>query len=177
MNRQVRSFYAWSVIFFFVFTLFSPDDALCFDTDTLETTGIIMGITFGVALVIVLVVGTIRDLKGRPADDEEDDDVWSRHPVLRTLGYRPVYFPLLGEVPSLPEDLSKEGRGREMEIEAFLRGKVDAIGFGSPFDQSVQDPCPFTFGTVRGGLAFSNPATARTKSTPPFSIWRADDRS
>lgn len=177
MKRRVRSLCACSVVFFLVFALFSPDDALCFDTDTLKTTGIIMGITFGVALVVVLVVGTIRDLKGRPDEEEEDDDVWSQHPVLRTLGYRPVYFPLLGEVPLPPEDPSKEGRGREREIEAFLQAKIDATGLGSPFGRSVRDSCPFTFGTLSYELALSNPATARTKSTLPFSIWQADERS
>jgi hypothetical protein len=177
MNRQVRVFCVWSVLFFFLFALFSPNDAHCFDTGTLETTGIIMGITFGVALVVVLVVGTIRDLKGRQADDEEDDDVWSQHPVLRTLGYRPIYLPMFSETPSLLEGLSEEALEDERKIEAFLQAKVDSIGSGSPFGRPMRSPCRFTFGTMPGELTFSSPATARTKGTPVISVWRADGRS
>ena len=177
MSNRVRCLCVWSVLLFFLSSLFSPDDAFSFDTDTLKTTGIIMGITFGVALVVVLVVGTIRDLRGRPDDDEEDDDVWSQHPVLKTLGYRPVHFRLFGEALSPFEDLFEEERVGDMEIEAFLQGKVEAIGFGSPCDRFLWDPCPATFGIMPGGLAFSNPARARMKTTPTFSIWRADERS
>jgi hypothetical protein len=177
MNRRVIFFCAWSTLFFFLFTFFCPGDAHCFDTSTLETTGIIIGITFGVALVVVLVVGTIRDLKGRPEADEEEDDVWTQHPVLRTLGYRPAFFPLFGEAPSLGEEYTEEARLREMEIEAFLQGKVEEMGIRNPLDRPLWDPRPFTFGTLPGELALSNPDWARKRSTPLLSTWRPDERS
>ena len=126
MTRQVRLFCAWSVLFFFLFTLVSPDDALCFDTDTLVTAAIISGVTLGVALIVVLIVGTVRDTKRDRGEDDEDDDVWSQSPVLRTLGYRPVDDPLFGRSPVHPDGLADR-----QELEAFLEGKVDRVRFES----------------------------------------------
>ena len=47
-----------------------------FDEDALKTTGIIVGITFGVSLVIVLIAVAVIEFRGGP-----DEDVWSKVPV------------------------------------------------------------------------------------------------
>jgi hypothetical protein len=104
MTRGIRSCCGWCVIFCFLFGLLSPDPALGFDTDTLKTAGIVSGITIGVALVVILVAGTMRDMKKDRRDEDEDDDVWSRSPLLRTLGYRPCDDPLLGPSPGFQQE-------------------------------------------------------------------------
>ena len=157
MTRQVRSCCAWSVIFFVVFFLVSPDDALCFDTDTLKTAGIVTGITIGVALLVVLIAGTVRDLKGDPGDEDEDDDVWSQSPVLRTLGYRPLDDPLFRRSSTPPEGLSQEGLAGIQEIEAFLEGKVDAVRFGCPQGLHAAAPHRFRPVGVSKGFSLSHP--------------------
>jgi hypothetical protein len=177
MNRQPLSFCSLCVILCFLFTLLCPDDAFCFDTDTLKTTGIIMGITFGVALVVVLVVGTIRDMKRDQGDEDEDDDVWSQHPVFRTLGYKPLDHPLFIAAPAPPEDLSETGLMGQRKMHAFLQGGIDTIGFGDPHDPSLRLPCPFTLGCVAGESLFSYPDTALEGIRSPFSLWPADERS
>ncbi len=174
MTRQVRLCCAWSVLFFFLFTLFSPDDALCSDffDDYLKTPLIISGITIGVALIIVLVVGVVRDTKRDRGEEEEDDDVWSQSPVLRTLGYRHMDDPLLGRSPVHPEGLA----GRQ-ELEAFLEGKVDKVRFENPCGQSAPDPNRYRLGGVPTGFSLSYPATGREGTPPPFSLWRTRNRS
>jgi hypothetical protein len=106
-----------------VFTLLCPDPALSFDTDTLKTAGIITGITIGVALVVILVAGTMRDFRRDRGEEEEDDEVWSRSPVLRTLGYNYLDDPLFGPSSTLAEDPSRQGLAEREDLEAFLRGR------------------------------------------------------
>jgi hypothetical protein len=176
MNARIRVFSAWLVVFCLLFATLYPDDALAFfDTDTLKTTGIIMGITFGVALVVVLVIGTIRDLKENR--DEDDDDVWSQSPVLRTLGYRPGDFPFLGKTHCPAEGPAENDLVSEEEIERFLRAKVGGIGFSKPPCGPVQDPHGFTLGYGPSELTLSNPPTDQERNRPPFSLWQANDRS
>jgi len=170
MTRQVRLCCAWSVLFFFLFTLFSPDDALCSDffDDYLKTPLIITGITLGVALIIVLVVGVVRDTKRDRGEEDEDDDVWTQSPVLRTLGYRYMDDPLFGRSPVHPEGFA----GRQ-ELEAFLEGKVDRVRFESPYGQCVLDPRRFRPGGVPTGFSLSYPAAGREGKPPPFSLYRS----
>jgi hypothetical protein len=52
--------------------------------DTLKTTGIIIGITAGVVLVVVLIAGTIKDIKG---GDEEEIDIWADIRQDGSMGY------------------------------------------------------------------------------------------
>jgi len=176
MNARVRLFSSWLVVFCFLFaTLYSEDALASFDTDTLKTTGIIMGITFGVALVVVLVVGTIRDLKKNR--DNDDDEVWSQSPVLRTLGYRPGDFPFWGKTP-LPAEGPPENRlVSEDEIGLFLKAKVDGIGFKKPAYGPVQDPHGFTLGCMPAGFAISNQPHSSEGKPPPFSLWQGNNRS
>jgi len=176
MNARIRVSSAWLVVFCLLFATLYPDDALAFfDTDTLKTTGIIMGITFGVALVIVLVVGTIRDLKKNR--DHDDDDVWSQSPVLRTLGYRPGAFPFLEKTLLPAEGPPQNGLASEEEIERFLKAKVDGIGFSKPPSWLAQDSRGFTLGCVPGELTLSCPPTDQDRIRPPFSLGQANDRS
>jgi hypothetical protein len=169
MTRQVRSCCAWAVLFFFLFTLISPDDALCSDwEDSLKTAGIVAGITVGVALIIVLVVGVIRDTKRDRGEEEEDDDVWTQSPVLRTLGYRHMDNPLLGRSPAHPEGLADR-----QELEAFLAGKVDRVRSKTPYGQCAPDPCRFGPGGVRTMFSLSYPAAGREGKPPPFSLYRS----
>jgi hypothetical protein len=174
MNARVRVFSSWLVVFCFLFATLHPDDALAFfDTDTLKTTGIIMGITFGVALVIVLVVGTVRDLK----KDRNDDDVWSQSPVLRTLGYRPGDFPLLGR-PPLPAEGPADGvLVSADEIDLFLKAKDDGIRIESPPHRLVLDPHGLGLGPAPNELTLSIPRTDQVRIRPPFSLWQAIDQS
>ncbi len=174
MTRQVRLCCAWSVLFFFLFTLFSPDDALCSDffDDYLKTPLIIAGITLGVALIVVLIVGTVRDTKRDRGEEEEDDDVWTQSPVLRTLGYRHVDNPLFGKSSVHPEGLA----GRQ-EIEAFLAGKIDRARFESLYGRRAPDPRRFRLGGVPTGFSLSYPAAGREGTPPPFSLWRTRNRS
>ncbi len=175
MTRQVRLCCAWSVLFFFLFTLFSPDDALCSDffDDYMKTPLIITGITFGVALLIVLVVGTVRDLKRDRGDEDEDDDVWSQSPVLKTLGYRHVDYSLFGRSPTHPEGLTDEGLAGRQEIEAFLDGKVDKVRFESPYGLVGPGPRPYRLGGVPTEFSLSHPAAGREGKPPPFSLYRS----
>jgi hypothetical protein len=160
---------AWSVLFFFLFTLFSPDHALCFDwEDSLKTAGIVTGITIGVALIIVLVVGTVRDTKRDRGEEDEDDDVWTQSPVLRTLGYRHLDDPLFGKSSVDPEGL--EGR---QELEAFLAGKVDRERFENPYGQYAADPRRFRPGGFPTAFSLSYPAAGRDGNPPPFSLYRS----
>ena len=180
MNARIRVSSAWLVVFCLLFATLYPDDALAFFdtdtlTDTLKTTGIIMGITFGVALVVVLLVGTIRDLKKNP--EEDDDDVWSQSPVLRTLGYRPGAFPFLEKTLLPAEGPPENGVVSEEEIERFLKAKVDGIGLSKPPSWLVQDSRGFTPGYVPSELTLSNPPTDQERIRPPFSLRRANDRS
>lgn len=173
MTRQVRSCCAWSVLFFFLFTLFSPDHALCFDwEDNLKTAGIVAGITVGVALVIVLVVGVIRDTKRDRGEEDDDDDVWTQSPVLRTLGYRHMDDPLSGRSPVPPE-----GPAGSQELEAFLAGKVDRVRYEDPCGQCAPDPRRFGPGGVLTGFSLSYPAADREGKPPPFSLWPRGNRS
>jgi hypothetical protein len=106
MTRKVRSCCGWSILLCFFLSLLSPDPALCFDTDTLKTAGIVSGITLGVALVVVLIAGTARDMKRDRRNEDEDDDVWTQSPVLRALGYRPLDDPLFGPQPDSERNAS-----------------------------------------------------------------------
>ena len=173
MTRQVRLCCAWSVLFFFLFTLSSPDDALCFDWEnSLATAGIVAGITVGVALIIVLVVGVVRDTKRDRGEEDEDDDVWSQSPVLRTLGYRHMDDPLLGQSPVHPEGLADR-----QALEAFLAGKVDRIRFESPYGQCAPDPGRFRPGGVPTGFSLSYPAAVGKGKPLSLSLWQATNRS
>ncbi len=124
MTRRLRSFCACSIVFFFLFTLICPDDALCFDTDALKTAGIVTGITIGVALVVVLIAGTMRDFKKDGGEEEEDDEIWSQSPVLRTLGYNYLDDPLFGPSSVLAEGAHENGQTERRDLEAFLQGRV-----------------------------------------------------
>ena len=172
MNRRMRICCTWSVVFFFLFTLFSPDDALCFDEDTLVTAAIVSGITLGVALLVVLVAGTLRDVKGDKDEEDEDDDVWTQSPVLRTLGYRYMDDPLFGRTLDRQEGL--EGR---RQIEAFLAGKTDRILFESPCGCCARGAGHFGPADVPTPFSLAYPAARREGKPPPFSLWRTATRS
>jgi hypothetical protein len=176
MNARISAFSSWLLVFCFLFATLYPQDAPAFiDTDTLKTTGIIMGITFGVALVVVLVVGTIRDLKKNR--DQDDDDVWSQSPVLRTLGYRPGEFPFSAETPLAAGGPPENGLVTEEEIDRFLKARVDRIGLSKPHGRGLQDPRGFTLGWVPSKLTLSNPPAGQERIHPPFSLRQANDRS
>ena len=162
MTHQVRLCCAWSVLFFFLFTLFAPDDALCDWEDNLKTAAIVSGITLGVGLIVVLVVGTLRDMKRDKDEEDEDDDVWSGSPVLRTLGYRPMDDPLFGRSPVHPEGFA----GRQ-KLEAFLEGKVDRVRLESPNCPRGPDSRDFSLGGVPAGLPSHILQLAGTRNRPP----------
>ena len=168
MTRQVRLCCAWSVLFFFLFTLFSPDDALCDFEDNLVTAAIVSGITLGVGLIIVLIVGTVRDTKRDRGEEDEDDDVWTQSPVLRTLGYRVMDDPLFGRSP-----VHSEGVAARQELEAFLAGKVDGVRFENPYGQYAADPRRFGPGGVPKAFSLFYPAAVRQGNPPPFSLYRS----
>lgn len=174
MTERLRVFSSWLVVVCFLFVTLSPDDALAFfDTDTLKTTGIIIGITVGVALVIVLVVGTVRDLK---KDKEQDDDVWSRNPVIRTLGYRPGLLPPFGQAPAPPGE--RAGRlVSQREIDAFLQGKVETMGFKRTPYRFPKDPPSFTSGFRPAGDPFANLVLPSGGETVPVTLRKNGDRS
>jgi len=177
MNRQALLLCSWSVIFFFLFTLLSPDDASCFDTDALKTTGIIMGITFGVALVVVLLVGTIHDMKRDRDKGDEVDEVWSRHPLLRTLGYRPVDYPFFGGSPAPPEVLFEQGRMHLEKANVLPQGRIRTIGLAHPLPPSMQAHCLSTVDGMPDDLALWSPDTDPSRILCPISLWRTEDRS
>ncbi len=149
MTPPFRMFCACSVLFFFLFTLCTPDDALCFDTDTLKTAGIVTGITIGAALVIVLVAGTMRDLKGDRGDEEEDDEVWSRSPVLSSLGYNYLEDPLFGKPPAPAEAGPEERLADRRDLEAFLDARIEGFRSIEPARSSSRDTCPFRLSAAR----------------------------
>lgn len=72
MENRIRSVSACLLIVSLLVTVLYPQDlwggVFDFDEDTLKTTGIIIGITFGACLAIVLIAGTLKDLKGEPED-------------------------------------------------------------------------------------------------------------
>ena len=70
------SFVSALLVFTLLFSFCVPSPGwafLDFSTDALKSTGIIIGITAGVLLLVVLIVGTVRDVKG----DKEDEDIWA----------------------------------------------------------------------------------------------------
>jgi len=71
---------------------------LDFSEDALKTTGIIIGITAGVVLLVVLIAGTVRDIKG---GEEEEEDIWANLRENRTLSS----FPSLMAGAVLADDL------------------------------------------------------------------------
>jgi hypothetical protein len=168
MTRRVRSFCAWSVLFFFLFTLISPDEALCFDTDPLVTAAIVSGITLGVALIVVLIVGAVRDSKRDRGEEDEDDDVWSQNPALRTLGYRYMDDPVLGRSP-----VHAEGVAGRQELEAFQEGKIDRARFEDLNGQCAPDLGRFRPGGVPTEFSLSYPAAGREGRPLPFSLYRS----
>ena len=177
MNARIRASSSWLVVFCLLFATLYPQDAPAFiNTDTLKTTGIIMGITFGAALVVVLVVGTIRDLKKNR--DQDDDDVWSESPVLRTLGYRPGDFPFSTETHLAAGGPPQNGPVTGEEIERFLKARIDRIGLRKAPRRLIQDPNGFTLGWVPSTPTLSNPLAGQERIHPPFSLLRqADERS
>jgi hypothetical protein len=163
---------AWTALFFFLCTLLTPHDALSFDSDTLVTAAIVSGITIGVALIVVLVAGTFRDVKRGRDKDDEDDDVWTRSPVLRTLGYRYADNPLFsGSSPRL------EGLEGRQEIEAFLAGRIDRIPSDGRQDPSSADPGCFRLGGESAAFSLSYPGEGGNEHPPPFSLWLTGSRS
>ncbi len=168
LKKNVRC--TWLVLVLFLATFFSPPDAFSFDTDALKTAGIITGATLGVALVVVLIIGVVRDTKGHGDDEEGDDDVWSQAPALRTLGYKSTKDPLLGKRLAAPEGPSSQGRMDEQELEAFLRGKMDRV--------PPEDPW-LRYAPHRGRVEFSlsNPEADSEAKPPPFSLWQEAIRS
>jgi len=73
---------------------------LDFDEDALKTTGIIIGITAGVVLLVVLIAGTVKDIKG---GEEEEEDIWANLRKNRTLSS----FPSLMAGAVLADDLRR----------------------------------------------------------------------
>ena len=64
--------------------------------DSLETAAIVTGITLGACLLIVLVAGTMIELKGDP------DDVFSRLPIQPPLTLATVVYPPGGQGQGVP---------------------------------------------------------------------------
>lgn len=168
MTRQIRLCCAWSVLFFFLFTLCSPGDALCDFEDNLVTAAIVSGITLGVALIVVLIVGTVRDTKRDRGEEDEDDDVWSRSPVLRTLGYRVMDDPLFGRSSVHPDRFTEK-----QELEVFLAGKVDRDRSESAYGKCATDPRRVRPGGAPPVFSLSYPASGREGNPPPFSLYRS----
>ena len=156
MNTKTVSFCTWLTVLLFVFALLSPEEACCFDTDTLKTTGIIMGITFGVALVVVLLVGTIRDIKKGRGGGDEDEDVWTRSPVLRTLGTRFFDYRLFGGSPCAPEGTLEESRAALGRMDFFPQGRIRTIGLANPLAPPMQGN-PSVKGVFPGGVEHPAP--------------------
>jgi hypothetical protein len=114
--------------------------------DSLKTTGIIIGITAGVVLLVVLIAGTIKDIKG---GDEEEVDIWADLRQDRSLGqaYGFLIAPVFLGVPDcdatrpgtpiggVPERmLSRHDRGEPahgLNQELFLIGG-SATAFSAP---------------------------------------------
>jgi hypothetical protein len=117
---------------------------------------------------VVLIVGPIRDTKRNRGEEDEDDDVWSQSPALRTLGYKPMDDPLIGRRPIPPEGPA----GRQV-LEAFLAGKVDRVRFESPYGPCAPDPRRFMLGGLHTGFSLSYPAAGRERSPLPFSLYRS----
>jgi len=85
--------------------LASPDRSwgfIDFSEDALKSAGIIMGITAGVVLLVVLVAGTVKDIKG---GEREEEDIWANARGKQTLARLP---PLLGGA-LLVEEMKQAG--------------------------------------------------------------------
>lgn len=64
MNNRTRSFWACALVVALSVTILFPDDLSAFwDKEHLKTAGIIAGISLGVGVAIILIAGTIYDLK------------------------------------------------------------------------------------------------------------------
>ena len=73
-----------------LFTVACPDPSwafLDFSKDTWKTTGIVIGITAGVLLLVVLIAGTVTDIKRKSGKEEED--IWAYMLDNRTLACFP----------------------------------------------------------------------------------------
>ena len=175
MKPRWHVFCIWLVVACFLFATAYPDDALAFfDEDTLKTTGIIIGITAGVALLVILVIGIARDMK---KDRDKEEDVWSQSPVLRTLGYNPGAFPYLRDAPAKPGALCGEAMTRHREIDLLVPGKVDGIGRGKATCGLAQESSGTTFGTRPSGFSLSHPDAGLEGNSSPFSLRLAGNRS
>lgn len=99
MENRFKSVCAGVLIITLLTAVLYPQELWAFfDEDTLKTTGIIIGITFGVCLVIVLIAGTMKDLKGDP------EDVFARLPIQKPDGPWKDLFSLTGKAPD-PSDV------------------------------------------------------------------------
>jgi hypothetical protein len=101
MNRGGNTCWTLIIVASLVFATCSPKSAWAFlDEDSLKTSAIITGISLGVALLIVLIAGTIRDIKG---DDDEDiwEDNWTDNSLLKLTGSSETLRKLLGKQPPL----------------------------------------------------------------------------
>ncbi len=76
MESRVRPLGLYALVVLLSLAVMIPPQAHAFwGEDSLKTAGIITGITVGACLLIVLVAGTMIELKGEP------DDVFSRLPI------------------------------------------------------------------------------------------------
>jgi hypothetical protein len=167
MNRS--SILSTIVIFSLLFQFVAPDISwggiFEFDDldDTLKTTGIIIGITAGVVLLVVLIAGTIKDIKG---GDEEEVDIWADLRQDHSLGG--VYGLLIapgfldaqdGDAPQscgAAEDIPgrmtpvQDGRdpGRGLNPELFRIGGSATV-FSASGKASEPEGRPSSFCTVR----------------------------
>jgi hypothetical protein len=118
---------------------------------------------------VVLIVGTVRDTKRDRGEEDEDDDVWSRSPVLRALGHSYMDDPLFGRSP-VPPEASAAGQ----ELEAFLAGKVDRVRFENTHGLCVSDPRRIGPDALPpAGFSLSYPTAGRKGRPPPFSLYRS----
>ena len=121
---------------------------LDFSKDALKSTGIVIGITAGAILLVVLIAGTMKDIKERKG---QDVDLWADIMDSRTLAYMPDLLagPLFVEdlkqalastppalpptIPGFPMDSSK-GCGRTNPLHPIL--------LGDPFRNDIRAESP-----------------------------------
>jgi hypothetical protein len=137
VNRFIGSKYVWTAIIVMGISV-CPTNASCFwDEETLLITGITAGSILALGLIIVLVAGTIQDVKG-----DEDGDFFSKSLVYMLKENKnavPIsffkvpcgWFPLRDVIPEKQDTIKRNIHWTQPAVSQYSR--VHSYSYESPY--------------------------------------------